>query len=279
MNKFIVFFIALGLATVNCSGNVRFANAIGKAVQIQTNLFPTIALDYTGVSAYQPSSSGTVQITNIVDSNGVSLIGNQPQMISFDTFYATVALVLNNGNVVCVLYNESLTEQQMFNGSETMALVRFIDLAQLNFTNLQGSGNPNSAILFSYEGYLVNTPFTEVDTRFTSLLIVQAGTSNQWSVPVSLSASSLYTVFFFGDNGAFSGVATYDRTIPNGISTTGAAATTGEPVATTGEPAVTTGIANINPVTTGASIINQESSASQYFIGMTVAFAAVALAF
>jgi len=278
MNKFIVFFIALGIASVNSLGNVRFVNAIGQSVQIQTNLFPTISLDYTGVSEYQESSGGSVQITNIVDSTGASLIGNQPQMISFDNFYATVALVTSGSGLVCVLYNETLTEQQFFNGSQTSALVRFIDLAQLNFTNLQGSGNPNAAILFSYEGYLVNTAFTEVDTRFTSLVVAQAGTANQWSVPVSLSVSSLYTVFFFGNSGNFVGLATYDRTIANGFSTTGAVATTSEPAATTGEPSATTGA--MTPSTTAAPIINtQTSSASQIFIGMTVAAAAVVLAF
>jgi len=283
MKQILNYLLIVGLFTtaVFCQGNVRFANAIqSKSIQIQTNLFPTISLDYTGVSSYESSSDGSVQITNIIDTvSGNSLINNQPQMIYFSGFYATVAIVLNNGQAVCVLYNETLTDS-MENGSLTSAFVRFIDLAQLNFTNLQGSGNPNSAILFSYEGYLVNTPYVEVDPRFTSLLIVQAGTSNQWSVPTSFSVSSLYTIFFFGSNGVFSGVATYDRTIPNGVSTSGAAATTGEPIATTGTVPATTGVASITPSPSQTGTINpQTSSASQTLIGMTVAIAAVALAF
>jgi len=286
MNVFFTFFTLFCLfISTYAVGNVRFVNAIeGVSVEIQTDQFATINLAYTGVSSYETANTGSVQITNIIDStSGDSLINNQPQMIYFDSFYATVALVNSNTGVVCVLYNETLTADQLANGSQTSAFVRFIDLAQLNFTNLQGDGNPNSAILFSYEGYLVNTPFVEVSPQFTSLIVSQAGTSNQWTVPVSLSISSLYTIFFFGESGTYSGVATYDRTIPNGVATTGMSnipSTTGANVVqTTGMvPSQTSGMQT--PVTTASPIINnQQNSASTSFVAVSVILAAVAIAF
>jgi len=277
MNNFLIFGFFIGIiVSVNATGYVRFVNAIeGVTVQIATDQFATTTLAYTGVSSYETASTGSVQITNIINSaTSASLINNQPQMIYFDNFYATVALVNSGSGVVCVLYNETLSADDMANGSQTSAFVRFIDLAQLNFTNLQGSGNPNSAILFSYEGYLVNTPYVDVSPEFTSLLVVQAGTANQWSVPVSLSISSLYTIFFFGSDGDFSGVATYDRTIPNGFSTTGVMNT---PM-TTGIVAATTGIANESPLTSGSQIINHENSANSIFVGMGITLVAAILA-
>jgi hypothetical protein len=223
------FIVVLALVSfVLCEPYVRFVNQIeGSTLTVYSDKLTTINLAYEAATPYYDVATGSVSITNVLDASGNSLTDGNPILLSFDSF-ATVALVYTGGKFTLVMLNESLSVPMNDN---TQAYVRMIDLAEavqyVSLASVAGS-------ITSYTGFLVATPFKPVDPTSNQLRIFEStsGTYNAplVTIPVSLTAGSAYTVFFFTPQSGATATLVFDHDItgsivdpnPSGMTTTSA---------------------------------------------------------
>jgi len=211
-------FIAL-LALVSfvfCDPYIRFVNQMeGTTLTIYSDKLEIIKLDFTSATQYYYVPSGSVSVTNVLNTAGASLTNGNPILLSFDGF-ATVALVTTGGQFTMVMLNESFSSSM---DDSTKAYVRMIDLGEavqyVSLAYVAGSIN-------AYTGFLVATPFKPVDPASATEFRIFETTKGTYNAPLvtlstSLTAGKAYTVFFFTPSGSTSATLALDHDISGSI--------------------------------------------------------------
>jgi len=292
MKTTFVLALTLSIVAISYAQNVpgvRFVNAMeNTTLDIYTNTFKTITLNFTDVSGYQAVPAGSIQVTNIVNhETGESYTGANPQLIGF-LFNATVCIYQINGTVVLVRFNE--TAPSTIEDSESW--VRLIDLAtasdEITLAYTDGA-------VAAYVGPMVNTMYYNIDPTTTSMRIYLSATGSYNSPMITLNtdfnASCAYTVFYFTPSTGPIATFNYDRSFlgwSNGVSSSTSSSTGVQSTSSSSSSSSTTGVvpssstssSTLQSTTTSTSgvVVVQESSAASTIVGLT-AVIGLALAF
>jgi len=252
------------IALVSCTPFARFINPLSGSLEIRTDQFATMTLEQNQASDYQAvtSADGSLSVTNAL-LNGTTLTNNNALKLMVDDTYNTFVAYYMNETFYFIKYNETFDSSITGAFDSNTAYVRLLDLASgIQYLNLVGNGNPNSATLFQYVGQFQLTEYMPVSIQFSSLLITPSLTSESFVVPTTFTAGEAYTILFLNmGNTDFQGMQIFDRTVATGTSPNPSANET------------------VASMTTGSIVINTEhSSASKAGLAMMAIMGALLFA-